>query len=257
MDEARYRELQTKMAALKNLFASRHYSQCAKFGELLLSEMHDQTHPLHLAQLNFYTALSHDTLAREASHAHRWRALSLAEAHYSTALLALSSPALCSPTSPQSSMSDFPSPRHRRGSSVSSFQSSASSATSLCSEDSATSPRYPEQHGVATPRPMTPQQFYATANTAAFARMLDAHLADVRAQKRSAGAPTVRFQAVPASPTSPTSPRASMKAASREVDLESAREAVRERRRNVRFRPRFDPTGVQKLCCEALAELGG
>lgn len=42
MDEARYRELKEKMAALKSLYASRHYSQCAKFGELLLSEIHDQ-----------------------------------------------------------------------------------------------------------------------------------------------------------------------------------------------------------------------
>lgn len=42
MDEARYRELREKMAAVKSLYASRHYSQCAKLGELLLSEMHDQ-----------------------------------------------------------------------------------------------------------------------------------------------------------------------------------------------------------------------
>lgn len=42
MDELRYRALKEKMAALKSLYASRHYSQCAKFGELLLSEIHDQ-----------------------------------------------------------------------------------------------------------------------------------------------------------------------------------------------------------------------
>jgi hypothetical protein len=42
MNESRYRELKEKMAALKSLYASRHYSQCAKFGELLLSEIHDQ-----------------------------------------------------------------------------------------------------------------------------------------------------------------------------------------------------------------------
>ena len=42
MDEARYRELREKMAAVKSLYGSRHYSQCAKLGELLLSEMHDQ-----------------------------------------------------------------------------------------------------------------------------------------------------------------------------------------------------------------------
>jgi hypothetical protein len=42
MNEARYRELKEKLAAVKSLYASRHYSQCAKFGELLLSEVHDQ-----------------------------------------------------------------------------------------------------------------------------------------------------------------------------------------------------------------------
>jgi hypothetical protein len=42
MDEARYRELREKMAAVESLYASRHYSQCAKLGELLLSETHDQ-----------------------------------------------------------------------------------------------------------------------------------------------------------------------------------------------------------------------
>ena len=42
MDEARYREMVERMAAVKSLYTSRHYSQCAKLGELLLSEMHDQ-----------------------------------------------------------------------------------------------------------------------------------------------------------------------------------------------------------------------
>jgi len=42
MNESTYRELKEKMAALKSLYASRHYSQCAKFGELLLNEIHDQ-----------------------------------------------------------------------------------------------------------------------------------------------------------------------------------------------------------------------
>lgn len=42
MNEPSYCELKEKMAALKSLYASRHYSQCAKFGELLLNEIHDQ-----------------------------------------------------------------------------------------------------------------------------------------------------------------------------------------------------------------------
>lgn len=51
MNESRYRELKEKMAALKSLYASRHYSQCAKFGELLLSERHDQVSAIDIAVL--------------------------------------------------------------------------------------------------------------------------------------------------------------------------------------------------------------
>src|SRR5690242_369816 len=171
MNEARYRELREKMAALKSLYASRHYSQCAKFGELLLSEIHDQvnpinttnhaylntrqTHPLHLAHLNFYTALSHDTLAREATLRNRWKELSLAELHYNTAMLALStlqSSTQCDPWSPNSSTSALPSPYSRRRSSIDSTHSAASSATSLDDNDAdylEMSPKHP-RHAPAT-----------------------------------------------------------------------------------------------------------
>jgi hypothetical protein len=36
---------------------------------------------------------------------------------------------------------------------------------------------------------------------------------------------------------------------------EAAAELRRERRRNVVFRPRFDPEGTRRLCGEAMAEL--
>lgn len=92
--------------------------------------------------------------------------------------------------------------------------------------------------------------------------MLASHLCDVRAQKLVAGVPTVRF-CMPSPRTSPTkSPRMS-----RALEGESGREAeegeqlamqrVREMRRGVVFRPRFDPEGVRRLCSEALAELEG
>ncbi|KAF2626911.1 hypothetical protein BU25DRAFT_369381 [Macroventuria anomochaeta] len=278
MDEARYRELKEKMAALKSLYASRHYSQCAKFGELLLSEIHDQTHPLHLAHLNFYTALSHDTLAREATLKNRWKELSLAELHYNTAILALSSlqsPTQCDPWSPNSSISALPSPYSCRRSSIYSNRSVASSATSLGDEDDYLymSPKKPipqasdetlprtKSHAVtttATPRPQTPQQFYFAANIASFVRMIEDHLADVREQKHRTSVPTVRFT-MPSPRPSPTKAKAARHSRSISVDEveddDAAVEAARESRRNIKFRPRFDPSSVQTLCCEALAEL--
>ncbi|KAF3001980.1 hypothetical protein E8E13_007724 [Curvularia kusanoi] len=290
MDEGRYRELKEKMAALKSLYASRHYSQCAKFGELLLSESHDQvckldytsnvrafhpnkdqTHPLHLAHLNFYTALSHDTLAREATLKNRWKELSLADQHYTAAIHALSP--LSSPTQeePWSPASSLPSPYSRRRSSVYSHASAASSATSIDEDDylhssPASKPTY-HAHGLpstqeaqlrtSTSRPQTPQQIYFTANIASFVRLLEAHRADVRVQKDKAGVPAVRF-VMPEPRTSPVRTRWSRGAGGEEVvdeAEEDALERIREMRKNVRFRPRFDPESVRRLCGEAMAEL--
>ncbi|KAF9699430.1 hypothetical protein EKO04_002267 [Ascochyta lentis] len=281
MDQARYRELKEKMTALKSLYASRHYSQCAKFGELLLSEMHDQTHPLHLAHLNFYTALSHDTLAREATLKNRWRELSLAELHYNAAIVALStsqSPAQCDPWSPNLSGSALPSPySRRRVDSVSSDRSTASSATSLGDEDDdyvEMSPRklasqesdktlsrsefrpVTSTSPPPTARPQTPQQFYFSANIATFVRMVEGHLADVRDQKLRTGVPTVRFTMPSPRPSPTKATRLSRCISVEPADIdEAAMEAIRESRRKMKFRPRFDPTSVQRLCNEALVEL--
>ena len=100
-----------------------------------------QTHPLHLAHLNFYTALSHDTLAREASLRNRWKELNLAERHYTAAMHALSP--LLSPPSPQhealwspaSSVSSPYTESSQRRCSISSHASAASSATSIDEDD--------------------------------------------------------------------------------------------------------------------------
>ncbi|KAF1360467.1 hypothetical protein EJ07DRAFT_115346 [Lizonia empirigonia] len=276
VNEARHYELKERMTALKSLYASRYYSQCAKFGELLLSEIHDQTHPLHLAHLNFYTALSHDTLAREATLKNRWKGLSLAELHYNAALLALSSfqsTTQCDPWSP-SSTSDLPSPYSRRRSSIDSDVSTASSVTSLGDDDdeymqksagkstsqrvnkTATRPQFRPTASPPTARPQTPQQFYFNANIASFARMIQGHLADVFEQKRKTSVLTVRFT-MPSprlSPTRATGHSRALSAPAATTD-ESAMEARRQRRRAVTFRPRFDATSVQRLCNEALAEL--
>lgn len=238
-----------------------------------------QTHPLHLAHLNFYTALSHDTLAREATLKNRWKELNLAEVHYSAAILALASlqsPTQCDPWSPNSSTSGLPSPySRRRADSIDSDRSSASSATSLgedgddndnddeyyvqlSTKESTSEP----QPSLSTPtaRPQTPQQYYFSSNIAAFVRMLEAHLADVRLQRHRTSVPSVRFT-MPSPRPSPT--KASAARHGRFASLggevadadEVAMDLVRERRRNVRFRPRFDPKSVRRLCGEALAEL--
>ncbi|KAJ4344052.1 hypothetical protein N0V95_006385 [Ascochyta clinopodiicola] len=245
--------------------------------------MHDQTHPLHLAHLNFYTALSHDTLAREATLKNRWRELSLAELHYNAAIAALSliqSPIQCDPWSPNSSGSALPSPySRRRADSMHSERSAASSTTSLGDEDdeylemsparfksqgsdtsvpSTKSHTLPSTSASPTARPQTPQQFYLSANIASFAHMLTGHIADVREQKLKTGMPTVRFT-MPSprpSPTHATRPSRCLSVDEADGD-EAALEAIRASRRNVRFRPRFDPKSVQRLCSEALVELDG
>lgn len=91
--------------------------------------------------------------------------------------------------------------------------------------------------------------------------MLSAHLSDVREQKRNTGVPTVRFTL----PSPRPSPTAKTTRQSRCLSVQAGdgdgedwvMERVRESRRNVVFRPRFDPEGVRRLCGEAMAELAG
>lgn len=87
--------------------------------------------------------------------------------------------------------------------------------------------------------------------------MLEAHRSDIRAQKEKTGVPTVRF-AMPSPRPSPVKTRWSRELGDgEERDGEEAMEKVREMRRNVMFRPRFDPESVRRLCGEAMAELEG
>lgn len=209
--------------------------------------------------------------------------------HYNAAIVALSppqSPAQCDPWSPTSSTTSPPSPYSRRRSSVSSDRSAASSVTSLGDDSSyqaaATLPKSTLRHArndsvlqtheasktsesntASAPRPQTPQQFYFTANISSFVRMLEAHRAGVRDRKEKSSVPTVRFN-MPSPRPSPTRGKApgSRERGSRErrsmmLDDEEDQtvQARRESRRNVVFRPRFDPRSTQKLCNEALAEL--
>jgi hypothetical protein len=243
-----------------------------------------QTHPLHLAHLNFYTALSHDTLAREATLKNRWKELSLAEVYYNAAIAVLSSsqsPSQCDPWSPNSLISPMSSPYSRRRSSVDSDKSAASSNTSVDYENDSlkTSPK-PSQSmptsqrsdgllthsnlmehqdtivSTTSARPQTPLQFYFSANIASFVRLLEAHLADVREQKQRTGVPTVHFTMPSPRPSPTKATRHSRSISVESVDSdEAAMEAIRQSRKNIKFRPRFDPMSVQRLCSEALAEL--
>lgn len=92
--------------------------------------------------------------------------------------------------------------------------------------------------------------------------MLQGHRADVRAQKEKTGVPTVRF-AMPSPRTSPVKVRPVQERWRRGLDgseekgEEEAMERIREMRRNVVFRPRFEPEAVRRLCAEATAEMEG
>lgn len=87
----------------------------------------------------------------------------------------------------------------------------------------------------------------------------------MRAQKEKAGIPTVRF-AMPSPRISPVKAGAVRHVSERwsrgfegsaEREEEERMDRVREMRRRVVFRPRFDAEGVRRLCAEALAELEG
>jgi hypothetical protein len=103
-------------------------------------------------------------------------------------------------------------------------------------------------------RPQTPQQFYLTASIASFVRMLEGHLAGVREQKAKTRVPSVRFALPEPSAMKATGHVRSVSIQSVQND-EADMDAIRQNRRNMKFRPRFDPTSVRRLCNEALAEL--
>lgn len=188
--------------------------------------------------------------------------------------------------SPASSVSSPYMDLSQRRNSTSSHGSAASSATSLNEDDYMDFPLPPKpahrshipvnnhshsqsraaetvtaapllhQLRASTPRPVTPQQYYFAANVAAFVRLLEAHRADVCAQKEKAGVPSVRFACL--EEPLRKEPELVKTRVSRDGGREEAEETAerrRERRKNVVFRPRFDPEGVRRLCGEAMAEL--
>lgn len=321
-----YNEMKAKITEIKHLFQTRHYTQCAVKCERLLTRTnidevcfpcilsatvptwttsniapvsHEltnilQIHPVHQACLNFYFALSHDTMAREASMKNRSSELDLAETYYIAALKNLTSPGsrkspeevqeFQSPTS--STSEDKPNSIGKRPSSASlkSQHSRASSETSYAEDDDffadwelqpskkseqfrhsssqAAQDDYNSTSVLAKRRPspiiirpasqpIHTEQFLA--NVYAFATMVELHLASVRELKEAATTPTYRYSfSRLRSSTIPSRP------VSRYSILQgdaAGLESLRQSRRSMAFRPRFDPLGVQELCQEALSEL--
>lgn len=239
-------------------------------------------HPVHQAYLHFYLAMSHDTMAREASLKHRSSELDLAEQHYLAAIAALT-PAgperlddipERSPTSPASE--DENAVKARRVSDASQ-QSIASSATSCSEHEYDANPksvnsvktsvlaRDTKTEATATKRlvkrpapiftPNASRSYHEenfSSDLSSFLGMVRMHLTRVQELKADSVVPTVRFS---------FSRSRSSTSSSRPVSRDSSnydaseRNSLRWARKSVNFRPRFDPTSVQKLCTEALSEL--
>ncbi|KAG9188290.1 hypothetical protein G6011_02213 [Alternaria panax] len=143
--QARIKTLKEKMQILKDLYTSRRYTQCANLGEHLLGEVDDKVHPVHSAYLNFYIALSHDTLAREATLKNRYKELNAAEKYYKETIITLTPPSPSStaptvddeqPMTPDSATIPDEQAWLRRSSRTRSFDSSSSYRSSTSSTDS-------------------------------------------------------------------------------------------------------------------------
>lgn len=165
---------------------------------------------------------------------------------------------------------------HRRRGSGDSIHSSASSATSYEHDDNVSPKSKPlgsgrlqakiqQESGSGIPkmplipkrsvtplqtRPQTPLEHELTPESTDFVRMIENHIQSVRDLKEKSGAAPKRYSMT----TRPVSFSASKFRASQTFDDKDG-DIVRETRRKMKFRPRFDPTSIQALCNEALEEL--
>jgi hypothetical protein len=309
------------------LYQSRHYAQCVNLADRYLTrtvepvcsrriltaqvfnqkQTHNslsslqsltqsQLHPIHEAYLNFYMALCHDIMAREASLRNRHQELNLSEKHYLAAIAALS-PSKCHQLgdtqeypSPVSSTSEENGAHHvRRGSDATSIQSQASlstSATSVADDGQDISPEEfvatelsPPNLSQATslesllplsrkpykrrPTPLSlsssgkpvaassaiESQFSSDLST--LITMIKRHLASVRELRATTCLPMHRYSSSRSRGSSLNSRPVSYDYPLDDPEMDN----VRWSRREIKFRARFDPTSVRKLCAEALAEL--
>jgi len=132
---------------------------------------------VHLAYLHFYLAMSHDTMAREATWKHRAAELDQAEQHYLAALEAINTPdprelVDVPERSPHSPASDDDAVPNGRRTSDASQHSIASSATSVADSDTETTPRKASSPSflkaralfeTSPARPSTPPKFQSRA----------------------------------------------------------------------------------------------
>lgn len=290
MEDSSFRMMREMMTGIKQLFQTRHYIPCAAVCEGLLFQHDGELHPIHRATLNFYIALSHDALAREAGMRNREEELDMAEKHYVAAIADLDPTAQTSPAtephSPLSSDADDSMDLSRRPSNASSVDSCSfvsSAATSISEGQDDEEEKLPilprlrsksvsfaapsdetKQAVVRECKPARPclspintrrttsasvkHQVRLSAHVVSFTEMLKGHLAGVRALK---GTTPTYYRSASYTRTSPFgSRRASRDFSVSQLDTEMER--IRLQRKNMSFRPRFDPTSVRKLCADAL-----
>jgi hypothetical protein len=234
-------------------------------------------------------------MAREATLKNRSSELNLAETHYMAALEALTIPGSKKPKlddiselqSPTSSISeDEPSSIVRRPSSLSlsSQHSRASSETSYADDEdffadweiqtSKDSQQYRHSSsgsaqddyvetpkiGKRRPSPIitrpTSQSIHAeqfSADVYAFVTMVEVHLASVRVLKEAATTPTHRYSY--SRPLSSIIPSTRVGRDSVLYGDAAGMESLRQNRKSVTVRPRFDASSIQALCQAALSEL--
>lgn len=258
-------------------------------------------HPVHLAYLNFYTALSHDTLAREATIKNRHYELVAAEEYYRAAITALaSSSSTCStptlddehPSTPESAT--FPEEnvwldRLRTKSPNLSTSCRTSTSSTMSDPFGLEKDVHFDLKGFSFPSPpltSTPTFLEVTSNpqsshidnssmlsplsthpirseraakvnfppgTSTFVGMLQGHLTSVLTLKESTGGINDSKFTFPSPSASPTKSQYKFP---RTSDLpQHQKENLRMRRKQMAWRPRFDPGSIRKLCDEALAEL--
>ncbi|KAH7123877.1 hypothetical protein B0J11DRAFT_435343 [Dendryphion nanum] len=292
--DTNYVDVKSRMPEIKELFHTRHYVQCASLCEHLLTRSHAQAHPLHVAYLNFYLALAHDTVARETVIRNRQEELDIAEKHYIAALTALTplelqySEEVTEFQSPTSSINEQRGSR-RRASDATSLHSNHSVSTTATSQadedfDNKKSPafdstearsnrfvrfspapetipdgvnlkpakRRPSPIVIPTPkRESSAERRQICANLSSFTTMIKAHLTGVRALRNTPVAPLQRWS-FSRSRSSTISSRPESRDSNDDVP---SWDKIREERKHVTFRPRFNPASVQSLCRDAINDL--
>ncbi|KAF2464038.1 uncharacterized protein BDR25DRAFT_381657 [Lindgomyces ingoldianus] len=280
--ESKYFEMKSRIPEVKGLFQTRHYIQCTNLCERLLTRSDEEIHPIHRAYLNFYLALSHDTMARETSSRNRLPELDLAEKYYVAALAALSPARPQKLENIQESLS--PTFSHSEDESVNSEHSSSTVATSILddsdSSDFEPTPRTSNYHvrsrlsrgnlddfpasklgrkrpGLIITSPTQSSSVQSrhekqyTTVFSSFAKMVETHLSSVRNLRDAPVPQSNRFSGSRSRGSSFNS-----RPASRDIiPDDAAMEKIRWGRKSMSFRPRFDPESVQALCRDALSEL--